>query len=227
MSVTDSGMNGTGPRTAIAGLGLAGERHAAAHSPRQVLIVGDEAYRRFGLPDGVLGENLRVPGRTDDWRSGELLQVGDEVVLWLTFACEPCGRLDRQHNGLSRTIGRHRGMLARVMRGGLLLGNDPVRRIGSALPLHPDLFSDDWRVRVHGVARAVPPGRWIGYAQLAAMAGVASTYCRAFPRVLAGMPTEVGARVRSAAQALPDAPWDGDGLFDIDPATQRPGVEKR
>lgn len=213
--------------TAITGLGLAGERHAAAHSPRQVLIVGDEAYRRFGLPDGVLGENLRVPGRTDDWRSGELLQVGDEVLLWLTFACEPCGRLDRQRSGLSRTIGRHRGMLARVLRGGTLFPADPVQRIGEAVPLRPDLFSDDWRVRVIGVARAVPPGRWIGYAQLAAMAGVARTYCRAFPRVLVGLPTEVGARVRSAAQALPDAPWDGAGLFDIDPAAQRPGVEKR
>jgi hypothetical protein len=215
------------PITAIAGLGLAGSRHAAAQSPRQVLIVGDDAYRRFDLPDGVLGENLRVPGSIADWQAGERVQVGDEVLLWLTFACEPCGRLDRHRSGLSRLIGRHRGMLARVLRGGVMSGADPVLRIGMATPLRPALFDDDWRARVCGVARAVPEGRWIGYAQLATMAGVARTYCRAFPRLLAGLPPEVAARIRSAAQALPDAPWDGAGLFDIDPTPQRPGVEKR
>ncbi len=214
--------------TAIAGLGLAGERHAQAHSPRQVLLVGDAAYRRLDLPDGALGENLRVPGDIADWRAGDLVQVGDEVVLWLSFACEPCGRLDRLRPGLSRHIGRDRGMLARVLEGGRLSDADAFRRIGSARPLRPDLHDEDWRARVAAVVRAVPPGRWIGYAQLAVMAGVAPSYCRAFPRVLAGLPPDVAGRVRSAAQALPGMPWDGAGLFDLDAATlQRPGVEKR
>ncbi|RZS54950.1 MOSC domain-containing protein [Sphaerotilus mobilis] len=227
---------------ALSGLGIAADRHAGAHSPRQVLIAGDEAYQRFGLADGVLGESLRVAGRTDDWRAGELLQVGDEVLLWLTFACEPCGRLDRHRPGLSAVIGRHRGMLARVLRGGTMHPGDRVLPVGSALPADADLFSDDWRARVLAVARAVPPGRWIRYAQLAGMAGVAMTYCRAFPRVLAGLPAEVGERVRTAAQATSGQPWDGAGLFeakvdvdvDVDPDAalaaappQRPGVEKR
>ncbi len=213
-------------RHALTGVGLSDDRHALAHSPRQVLFTGDEAYRRFGLVDGVLGENLRVAGATDGWRAGDLLQVGDEVVLWLTFACEPCGRLDRQRAGLSRLIGRHRGMLARVWHGGTLRHGDAVRPIGSVMPADADLFSDDWRTRVLGVARAVPPGRWIGYAQLAGMAGVARSYCRAFPKVLAGLPAEAGARIRPASRALPGAPWDGAGLFDAAPP-QRPATANR
>lgn len=213
---------------AIAGIGLAGEPHAHALSPRQVLIVGDEAYRRFDLPDGALGENLRVPGSTVDWRSGERLRIGAEVELWLTFACEPCGHLDRRHSGLSSRIGRHRGMLARVLRGGVFGRADPVMHLGDAvLPQPAALYDDDWRTRVRTVACAVPAGRWIGYAQLAVMAGVASTYCRAFPRVLASLPPEVRARIRPVAQALPEPAWDGAGLYDRTAPAQRPGVEKR
>lgn len=195
----------------MANYGIVGDRHACPHSPRQLLIAGDLAYERFRLLEATLRENLRIDFSTADLRSGDLLRLGSEVVLWLTFHCEPCSLLERRHPGTVKTIGKHRGILARVLRGGVFSVGDEVSLARSLLPA----MSDDWQTRVLGVACAVPADHYIAYRQLAEMAGVANAYCRAFPKVLSKLPVDVSSRVISAASSLPGPRWSGAELFDV------------
>ena len=195
---------------AIAGFGLAGDRHASPLSPRQLLLAGSPAYQRWGLPCAALRENLRIDFSTGQLGSGDVLRIGRDVILWITFVCEPCKLLERRCPGTLNTIGAERGMLARVLRGGELRQGDAIGVKRAAAPL----FSDDWQQRVLHVARSVPEGFWISHRQLAQMAGVHTTYCRAFPRVLLRLPEDMARRVGSDGGRGTALPWSGAGLFD-------------
>ena len=196
---------------AIAHFGLAGDQHASTASPRQVLLAGDLAYEHWQLPANALRENLLLDFSTEQLASGDLLRIGNDVVLWLTFVCEPCSKLERKYPGAMKSLGAHRGMLARVLRGGILHHGDAIAICRAQAPA----FSNDWRARVLQVARAVPEGHTISYSQLAEMAGVAKAYCRAFPRVLTNLPVEVANRVGSAAKQSEAPAWSGAELFAI------------
>jgi MOSC domain-containing protein YiiM len=195
---------------ALAGHGLEGDRHADLLSPRQVLLAGVGIYEDLSLPPHALGENLLIELDTAQLRSGAVLRVGAQVLLRLMFQCEPCGTLDRFQSGLSGRIGNRRGILARVLAGGAIQPGDRIVDLGRPLPAWPD----DWRARVAQVLRAVPDGMVLSYAQLALLAGVQSTYCRAFPRLLAKLgPAYVG-KALPAQAALGRRCWDGAGLFE-------------
>lgn len=197
---------------AVAGHGLAQDRHASPLSPRQVLLAGSVAYARWGLPPASLRENLCVDFSTEQLASGDLLRVGSEVVLWMMFVCEPCGLLERRCPGTLKTLGAHRGMLARVLRGGTLRQGDAMALCRTRAPV----FSNDWQGRVLQVARAVPENCWISYRQLAQLAGVHTAYCRAFPRILARLPAALACRVGSGAGLAGAVPWSGAELFDLE-----------
>jgi MOSC domain-containing protein YiiM len=194
---------------AIAGTGLAGDRHADPQSPRQVLLASASVYAELSLPAHALGENLLVDLDTAQLRSGTVLQVGESVLLRLMFQCEACGYLDARGPGLSARIGNRRGILARVLAGGELRPGDRIRALDCLLPGWPD----DWRERVAQVLRAVPEGRVVSYAQLARLAGVQSTYCRAFPRVIRSLGAEYAGKAVPAQAALELPCWDAAGLF--------------
>lgn len=198
---------------AIAHAGLSGDMYADPLSPRQLLLAGSAVYRAFALPAHALRENLLVDLDTAQLQSGTVLQIGDAVLLRLMFQCEACGHLDAYQPRLSVRIGARRGMLARVIRGGSIHPGDRIRDMGRLLPA----WSDDWRARVVQVLDAVPPGAVITYKRLAHLAGVAATYCRAFPRVIAQLGPDYAAKAVSA-QIIPAAGapprWDGSGLFD-------------
>ena len=196
---------------AIADFGLEGDKHASPRSPRQLLLAGSNAYDRWCLPPTSLSENLLVDFSTEQLGSGDLLRIGNEVILWMTFLCEPCSRLERRCPGTLKAIGEDRGMLARVLRGGILSHGDAIAVRRSMAPV----FSNDWKDRVLHVARAVPEGFRISYRQLAEMAGVPTAYCRAFPRVLSCLPVAVADRVRSDANMTGAPTWSGAGLFDL------------
>jgi MOSC domain-containing protein YiiM len=195
---------------AIGGSGLAHDVHADPRSPRQVLLAAAATYAELGLPEQALRENLLLDVDTAQLRSGTLLHIGDDVLLRLMFQCEACGQLDRYRQGLARALGPRRGMLARVVKGGVIRAGDAVRDLGPRLPA----WSDDWRERVRRVLDAAPANTVLEYAQLARLAGVQSSYCRAFPRMLAklgpGYADKAVARQASPARAR----WQGDGLFD-------------
>jgi hypothetical protein len=211
MSATDLGrvLAPTAPIDAIAGTGLAGNRHANPLSPRQVLLASASTYADFQLPPHALGENLLVDADTAALASGTVLRIGETVLLRLMFQCEACGNLDAFQAGLAGRIGRRRGILARVLAGGTIHPGDRIRDLGRLLPA----WDDDWRARVAQVLRAVPDGMVLGYAQLALLAGVQPAYCRAFPRLLAKLGPPYAGKALSAQAAAGQRCWDGQGLF--------------
>jgi MOSC domain-containing protein YiiM len=197
---------------AQADTGLTGDRHADPLSPRQVLLASASVYADLALPGHALGENLLVDLDLDTaaLSSGTVLQIGDAVRLRLMFQCEACGYLDAYQAGVAARIGRRRGVLARVLAGGVIHPGDRIRELGPQLPA----WSDDWRERVAQVLCAVPAGMVLTYAQLARLAGVQSTYCRAFPRLVNNL-GHAGKAVSNQAAAGRQT-WDGRGLFDDD-----------
>jgi hypothetical protein len=197
---------------AIAGAGLAGDRHADPLSPRQVLLASAAVYADLNLPAHALGENLLLDLDTSQLASGTVLQIGDAVRLRLMFQCEACGYLDACQAGVAARIGRRRGVLARVLAGGIIHPGDRIRDLGRQLAA----WSDDWRERVAQVLCAVPDGMVLTYAQLARLAGVQSTYCRAFPRLVNSL-GHAGKAVSSQAAAGLHT-WEGRGLFEDDGA---------
>lgn len=194
---------------ALAHTGLSGDMYADPTSPRQLLLASGGAYRDFDLPMHALRENLLIDVDTASLQSGTLLQIGNEVLLRLMFQCEACGHLDAFQPRLAARIGLRRGILARVLHGGEIQPGDRIRDLGRVLPI----WSDDWRERVVQVLDAVPAGMVITYKRLAHLAGVASTYCRAFPRMTAKLGPAYAAKAVLALSETPQPRWDGAGLF--------------
>ena len=192
-----------------AGIGIDGDVHADALSPRQLLLASSGAYADFGLPVHALRENLLIDADTAQLASGTVLQIGAEVRLRMMFQCEACGQLDAIERGLAARIGARRGMLARVLAGGLIRRGDRVRDLGVLEPA----WSDDWRERVRQVLDAAPDATVIEYRELARLAGIQSTYCRAFPRLLAGLGPRYAARAVPAHSRVALPRWHGDGVF--------------
>lgn len=199
----------------LAGLGMAGDRHADACSPRQVLLAGTPPYARHGLAPHTLRENVLLDIDTAALPAGALLRLGDTVVVGLTFHCEACRYLDARHPGIARVIGRERGVLARVLRGGTVRVGDAVVRLDGAT----QTWSDDWRERVAHILAQVPVGMVVEYRQLARLAGVQAVYCRALPALARRLGMAERAVGQGAASGLPR--WTGDALFET-PADARP-----
>lgn len=194
---------------ARSGHGLADDSHADPRSPRQVLLAGAAAYEALALPPGALRENLLLDLDTAGMASGTVLRIGSQARLRLSFQCEACGSLDQHAPGLARAIGARRGMLARVLAGGEIRIGDPVTVLEERLAA----LAEDWRERVARVLEAVPPGLVIGYADLAHVAGVQPSYCRAFPRLLARLGPAYAARAAPARLAAALESWDGSGFY--------------
>jgi len=196
---------------ALAGQGLAGDIHANPSSPRQLLLADAAVYDRFDLPAHALRENLLVDVDTASLASGTILQIGKDVRIRLMFQCEACGQLDLQRHGLASALGNRRGMLARVLEGGTVCQGDLVRHLDDHLPA----WSDDWRERVRKVLEAVPLGTVINYAELARTAGIQSSYCRAFPRLIENFGPALSARAAPARDAGDRQRWNPEGFFDL------------
>jgi len=196
--------------TAIAGSGLAGDVYADALSPRQLLLADEAVYEDFGLPAHALRENLLLDLDAAQLPSGAVLRIGAEVTIRLMFQCEACGQLDAYRPGLSGKLGARRGMLARVLRGGVIACGDAVRDLGVISTAWPD----DWRERVRRVLDAVPKGCVVEYKHLARLAGIQSSYCRAFPRLIGQLGAAYAGKAASAQAAATLVRWEGAGLFD-------------
>jgi MOSC domain-containing protein YiiM len=106
---------------AIPNRGFEGCAHGRTGSRRQVLLVENEALREFGLAPGILRENVTTEGiRLAELKPGELLLVGNTAVLEVTIPCEPCDRLEAIRNGLQNELQGQRGILCRVVEGGVI-----------------------------------------------------------------------------------------------------------
>ena len=109
-------------------LGLEGDQHAAAGSPRQVLLMDHETLVSLGLTPGVIRENITVKGLDfSTIRAGQVFFVGDQVTLEATGPCLPCYRMDEIRFGLQEELQGRRGVVATVLNGGRFRVGDTVR----------------------------------------------------------------------------------------------------
>jgi hypothetical protein len=93
---------------------------------RQVLLVDRKVLEQFQLKPGDVRENITIQDL--DLASlpvGARLAIGSSL-LEITSICEPCNRMDEIHPGLQQAISGKRGVLACVIRGGLIRVGDHV-----------------------------------------------------------------------------------------------------
>ena len=111
----------------ITGLGLDGDKHAVASSHRQVLLADQEALDEVGVAPGTIKENLTVEGlNVMGLPVGTRVRLGASAVLEITQVCEPCFRMDEIRAGLKDELVGRRGMVSRVIAGGMIHVGDPI-----------------------------------------------------------------------------------------------------
>jgi len=111
---------------AIGNLGFEGCVHGRPGSKRQVLLIEGEALRELGLSPGMVRENITTEGiRLAELEFGKRLRVG-EAVLEVTVPCEPCDHMEAIRPGLKDELRGRRGILCRVIEGGLIRRGDAV-----------------------------------------------------------------------------------------------------
>ena len=109
--------------------GLEGCAHARTGSPRQVLLVDSETLELMELSPGIIRENITTRGiNVNGLDAGQRLQVGP-AQLEISMVCTPCDMLEKIRPGLRREIRGRRGMLCRVIAGGMIRQGDRIERI--------------------------------------------------------------------------------------------------
>ena len=111
----------------IEGLGIEGDKHASAASKRQVLLADKEALDAVGVLPGTIKENVTVEGvDVMQLPAGSRVRLGRSAVLEITAVCEPCFRMDEIRDGLKQELEGRRGMVSRVVHGGIISVGDPI-----------------------------------------------------------------------------------------------------
>jgi MOSC domain-containing protein YiiM len=117
----------------ITNAGFQGCAHARPGGKRQVLLVDRETLEAMNLQPGIIRENITTEGlNVKGLKTGEQLQIGD-VRLEVSAVCTPCDQLEKVRPGLRKEIWGRRGMLCRVVSGGILRRGDAIERVSSAV----------------------------------------------------------------------------------------------
>lgn len=110
-------------------IGLEGCAHAQAGGNRQILLVDRETLEAMGLGPGILRENITTDGlNVNSLPIGQHLRIG-EARLEVTMVCTPCTQMERIRPGLRRELWGRRGMLCRVLQGGIIRPGNAIERI--------------------------------------------------------------------------------------------------
>ena len=111
---------------ALDDVGLEGCAHARPQGKRQVLLVDRETLDFFELAPGIVRENVTTEGLdVNGLVIGQRLQIGD-VELRVSAVCDPCEQIEALRPGLQAAMQGRRGMLCKVVRGGLLRRGDEI-----------------------------------------------------------------------------------------------------
>jgi MOSC domain-containing protein YiiM len=111
--------------------GFQGCAHARPGGKRQVLLVDRETLDAMNLPPGIIRENITTEGlNVNGLKTGEQLQIG-EIRLEVSAVCTPCDQLEKVRPGLRKEIWGRRGMLCRVVSGGILRRGNAIERDSS------------------------------------------------------------------------------------------------
>ena len=115
---------------AVKNLGLKNDKHALPDSSRQILLIEKETLDTLGLKPGQVKENittLSIPLMS--LQTKDRMKIGKDVVVEITKPCSPCSRMDEIRPGLKAEIAGRRGMLARVITGGIIFSGDIIQQI--------------------------------------------------------------------------------------------------
>ena len=120
----------------IANVGLEGCAHARpGGGPRQVLLVDRETLEAMDLRPGVVRENITSEGiDVNSLAPKQELLIG-EVRLQVSEICHPCDQLEKIRPGLRREMRGRRGMLCRVLEGGMIRRGDTIEKVSAATTL--------------------------------------------------------------------------------------------
>ena len=138
----------------VAGLGVEGDAHAGAQvkhrsrvakdptqpNLRQVMLFPTElldelATRGFDVAPGALGENVTTTGLDIfELPTGTVLRLGADALIVLTGLRNPCGQINRLHDGLLSELrsdvdgrsDRRGGVMSVVVSGGIVRAGDPI-----------------------------------------------------------------------------------------------------
>lgn len=106
--------------------GLKDDRKARAGSKRQVYLVDEGTLRSVDLQPGDLNENITVRGLdVNTLQAGQRVRIG-ETLLEVTGPCTVCGELENVRPGLKEVLRGRRGVLTRVIHGGIVRVGDPL-----------------------------------------------------------------------------------------------------
>jgi MOSC domain-containing protein YiiM len=109
--------------------GFEGCAHARPASKRQVLLVDRETVEAMNLQPGVIRENITTDGlNVNGLRIGQLLRVG-EAQLEVSEVCHPCDLMEAIRPGLRKELWGRRGMLCRVLEGGVIRRGDSIHKV--------------------------------------------------------------------------------------------------
>ena len=116
----------------IRSAGLEGCAHARSGGSRQVLLVDRETLEAMELRPGIIRENFTTDGiNVNSLAMGQELRVG-EALLKVSAICHPCDQLEKVRPGLRREMRGRRGMLCRVIQGGIVRRGDAIEKIATA-----------------------------------------------------------------------------------------------
>lgn len=119
------------PGLFVPDLGLDGCRHANPGSRRQVLLIEEETLDEFEFAPAIVKENVTTRGiELMSLPVDTRLRLGEEVELWITGPCAPCGLMDEIREGLQEEIRGRRGVLAWVKTGGSVNVGDGIEVVG-------------------------------------------------------------------------------------------------
>jgi MOSC domain-containing protein YiiM len=111
---------------AMQDVGLEGCAHARPQGRRQVLLVDRETLDVFELAPGIVRENVTTEGLdVNGLAIGQGLQIG-EVELQVRAVCDPCEQIEALRPGLQAAMQGRRGMLCKVVRGGIVRRGDEI-----------------------------------------------------------------------------------------------------
>ena len=109
--------------------GFEGCAHARSASKRQVLLVDRETLEAMNLQPGMIRENITTDGlNVNGLQIGQLLRVG-EARLEVSAVCTPCDLMEAIRPGLRKELWGRRGMLCRVLEGGVIHRGDSIDRL--------------------------------------------------------------------------------------------------
>ena len=171
----------------VAGAGIVGDANAEPLSPRQILIASASSYLDGALPAGTLRENVLVDFDVEQFASGDVLAIGENARVRLTYLCETCHKLRVDTSKVAALRGR-RGFLGRVIESGKVRAGDVMAVERARYTQLPDRV----RERVFDLIASIPRGRVVDYLTAIVVLGLPSiAYARVLPRLLMAAPAEL------------------------------------